>query len=176
MRRRRFLWAVVMLGVVCLTAHVTPLAHACYKEADLIRTEDGDMRIEVGENVVWLMHITVSNWRSSGDYTHVMVKDNLGAELEIDSPFNMTHGDVEALLTGKSKKVHLFWHVGTLAPGEEAHLFFLASTDLNSAGRQCYTSPGCYELNSGPTMKYMWQGHSHSCEADSIWITVHTPD
>lgn len=176
MKHKRFLLSALTLSVVCLVAQVTPMAYACCKEADLIRTEDGDMRIEVGENVVWLMHLIASNWRSSGDYTDVMVKDNLGAELEIDSPFNMTQGDVEVRLTGKSRKVHLFWHVGTLAPGESAHLFFLVSTDLNPAGKQEYTSPGCYELNSGPTMKYMWQGHSHSCEADSIWITVHTPD
>ncbi len=176
MKRIRFLLFALMLSVVYLTAQAAPLVYACSKEADLIRTEDGDMRIEVDENVVWLMHITVGNWRSSGDYTDVMVKDNLGAELEIDSPFNMTQGDVKACLTGKSKKVHLFWSVGTLAPGEEAHLFFLVSTDLNPSGKQCYTSCGRYELNSGPTMKYMWQGHQHSLEADSIWITVHTPD
>jgi hypothetical protein len=176
MKHIRFLLFALTLSVVCLVAQVTPIAHACYKEAELIRTEDGDMRIEVGENVVWLMHISVSNWRSSGDYTDIKVKDNLGAELEIDSPFNMTQGSVSVRLTGKSEKVHLLWFVGTLAPGERAHLYFLVSTDHNPAGKQCYTSPGRYELNSGPTMKYMWQGHQHSYEADSIWITVHTPD
>lgn len=176
MKRTKFLFFALMLTVVCLIAQVTPIAYACYKEAELISTEDGDMRIEVGENVVWLMIISVSNWRSSGDYTEVMVKDNLGAELEIDSPFNMTQGNVEVRLTGKSEKVHLFWFVGTLAPGERAYLFFFVSTDYNPAGKQSYTSPGRYELNSGPTMIYMWQGHRHSYEADSIWITVHTPD
>ncbi len=176
MKHKRLLWTVLLLSVVCLMTQVTPLAYACHKEAYLIKTEDGDMRIEVGEDVVWLMHITVSNWRSSGDYTDVVVSDRLGAELEIDSPFNMTQGNIEARLTGKSLKIHLFWHVGTLAPGEEAHLFFIASTDLNPAGKQEYTSPGRYELNSGPTMIYMWQGHQHSYDAHSIWVAVHTPD
>ncbi len=174
--RKMLLTPIIVCMVALMSTLWMPTAHACHKEALLIKTEDLDMRIEVGEDVVWLMHITVSNWRSSGDYTNVMVKDNLGAELEIDSPFNMTQGDVKACLTGKSKKVHLFWHVGTLAPGEEAHLLFVVSTDLNPVGKQCYTSPGRYELNSGPTMIYVWQGHQHSYEGDSIWVTVHTPD
>ncbi len=175
MRKSLWLTFALILGVFFVT-QATPIAYACYKEARLVSTGDGDMRIEVGENVVWLMHISVSNWRSSGDYTDVVVKDNLGAELEIDSIDSVTQGTVDWYTTGKSEKVHLTWSVGTLAPGERVHLYFYVSTDHNPAGKQCYTSPGWYELNSGPTMKYMWQGHQDSYEASSIWIQVLNPD
>ncbi len=155
---------------------VAPIAQACYKEATLISTGDGDMRIEVGEEVVWMMHISVSNWWGTEDFTDVVVKDNLGAELEVDDIVSVSHGYVEMTLTGKSDKVHLVWYVGTLTPGERAHLYFQVSTDINPGGKQEYTSAGWYELNSGPTAKYRQLGTLYSYEVPSIWIQVLPPD
>ncbi|MGD8506199.1 MAG: hypothetical protein PVF15_05985 [Candidatus Bathyarchaeota archaeon] len=169
---KKKLWFGLVLSVLWIFTAVSPIAQACYKEAELISTGDGDMIIEVGEDVVWLFHISVSNWWGTNDFTDVVVTDKLGAELEIDSPFNMTHGTVEIRLTGKSEKVHLTWYVGTLSPGERAHLYFLVSTDINPGGKQEYTTPGWYELNSGPTAKYRVLGEQYSYEANTLGIWV----
>lgn len=169
---RKKLWFGLMLTILCIFTAAAPIAHACYKEADLMSTGDGDMIIEVGEEVVWMMHISTSNWWGTDDFTDVVVKDNLGAELEIDRIVSVSHGTVDIRLTGKSEKVHLTWYVGTLAPGERAHLYFEVSTDYNPGGKQEYTTPGWYELNSGPTAKYRVLGKRYSYEASNIWIEV----
>ena len=77
-------------------------------------------------------------------------------------------------LTGKTDKVHLFWYIGDLAPGETARLILLVSTDLNPAGHQEYTEPGIYEMNSGATLKFIdpEQDMQLSAVTDSIYVTV----
>lgn len=77
-------------------------------------------------------------------------------------------------LTGKTDKVHLFWYIGDLAPGETARIIILVSTDLNPAGHQEYTAPGVYEMNSGATLKFIdpEQDMQLSAVTDSIYVTV----
>lgn len=106
----------------------------------------------------------------------VTVTDRFGAELEIDEPFpeTITHGTASYTTKGNSEKVFLTWDIGTLGPEETARLIIVVSTDLNPAGKQEYTSPGIYELNSGATLKFFdpVQGMQMSAVTDSIYVTV----
>ncbi len=103
-----------------------------------------------------------------------MIKDNFGAEIEIDEVVSISQGDLEIKLKGKSEKVSLKWEIGYLLPGETARLILLVSTDLNPAGHQEYTSPGIYELNSGATLKFIdtEQDTQLSAYTDSIYVTA----
>ena len=130
----------------------------------------------VGQEISWWIKINVSlpSWWV-GNITNVVVKDRFGAELEIDEPFPRTisHGTAYYTTKGKSEKVFLTWEIGTLNPGETAILRFVVSTDENPAGKQEYTSPGCYELNSGAVLKFFdMYGKQHSAYTDSITVVV----
>lgn len=163
---------LVLLCVIGLS-QVMSSAQACSKTAYFVSDGDGDGIIEVGEQVVWILSIVLTNNLTS-TMTDVVVKDNLAAELAINTTFGFhkTKGSVSYYTTGASEKVHLTWQVGDLAPGEMVVLWFKVFTDLNPAGRQEYTSPGEYELNSGPTMKFEIDGIQDSWELNSITITV----
>jgi hypothetical protein len=151
------------------------------KHADLISTGDGDLVIEVGEDVVWLMVIEVEN-TLAWTMEDVVVTDRFGAEIEIDNfapgdTIPATRGSASYFTKGKSDKIFLTWEVGDLAPGETAVLAFEVSTDTNPGkGKgeplQEYTSPGHYELNSGAVLKfigehdYLYSDHTASIEVD----------
>lgn len=130
----------------------------------------------VGTDEYWQIRITVSvpvGW--VGDITGVTVTDRFGAEIEIEEPFpvSITHGTVSYTTKGKSAKVFLTWEIGTLSPGDWAALVIKVSTDLNPAGHQEYTSPNCYELNSGAVLKFFdMYGKQHSAYTDSIMVEV----
>ena len=65
---------------------------------------------------------------------------------------------------------------GVLLPGQAVTLTMLVWTKLNPSGRQEYTSPGTYTLNSGPTMKWLDEGgHQYSAEAPSILVEAYVP-
>ena len=53
-----------------------------------------------------------------------------------------------------------------------ATLIFEISTDLNPAGKQEYTSPGCYELNSGAVLKFTYNGKKYSAHTLPITVLV----
>jgi len=73
--------------------------------------------------------------------------------------------------TGKSVKVHFEWIIGSMSEGETQTIFLTVSTDKNPAGHQEYTSEGCYELNSGATVKAIrLTGKQFSTVAESIRI------
>jgi len=175
--KKILLMAVLMLSVIGV-AQFLDAANACHKTAYLISTGDGDMRIEVGEKIVWQLVIWIHN--DPGVYggstlMDVVVTDNLAAELQIDD-YSTTRGTVSWYTTGKSDKVHLKWSMDNLPANWNAYLYLTVSTDLNPSGRQEYTSPGCYELNSGPTMKFTVDGSQQSIEMNSIIIEVLLPD
>jgi hypothetical protein len=77
--------------------------------------------------------------------------------------------------TGRSVKVHFQWNIGDMIGGTSRTIFLVVSTDTNPAGHQEYTSPGCYELNSGATVKALVDGRQVSATAPSIPITVSWP-
>lgn len=166
---------LLLLAALCILglSQAMSTVHACQKTAYFVSDGDGDGIIEVGEQVVWVLSIVISNDLST-TMTDVVVKDNLAAELAINMTFGFhkTKGSVSYYTTGRSEKVHLTWQVGDLAPGERVVLWFKVFTDMNPAGRQEYTSPGEYDLNSGPVMKYNVDGVQDSLELNAITITV----
>jgi hypothetical protein len=88
--------------------------------------------------------------------TDVVVKDNFGAELDyVPDSVKCSQGTYEFMYkNGRSKKMYMTWNVGDLAPGEVATLEVIICTKPNPAGKQEYTSPGIYYLNSGATVKW----------------------
>jgi hypothetical protein len=76
--------------------------------------------------------------------------------------------------TGNSVKVHFMWDVGSMSAGQTRMIWLVVSTDTNPAGHQEYTSPGCYEMNSGATVKAILAstGKQFSAETPSIRIRV----
>lgn len=126
-------------------------------------------------DVQWSFGITVDlpgDW--GGAIENVVVYDRLGAEIEIDEPFpvSISHGTVSYTTKGKSEKVFLTWDIGRLLPGESARLEINISTDHNPAGKQQYTSPGCYELNSGAVLKFKFEGKKYSAYTLPINVLV----
>jgi hypothetical protein len=117
---------------------------------------EGDDILDLNEKWYFEMEITVTNV-SPLPVTDVMVKDNLGGDLEL---YSVT-GDPEIRETGKTEKVHLTWdEIGTLAPGASVTLTLIVATDTNTGtgnskkdGHQEYTSEGEHCLNSGATAK-----------------------
>ena len=106
----------------------------------------------------------------------VVVKDNLAAELEVDGCLAET-GEVVLKTRGKSAKVKLTWNIGDLSPGSGASLWLTVSTDLNPSGKQEFTSPGCYELNSGSVVKFKdpLTGNQLSAHTGPVYVHVGTP-
>lgn len=76
--------------------------------------------------------------------------------------------------TGNSVKVHFQWNIGDIPAGTSGSIFLVVSTDKNPAGHQEYTSCGCYEMNSGATIKAIVAstGKRVSAESASIMIEV----
>jgi len=134
----------------------------------------------VGADPHWQMRITIalpSYW--GGPITDVTVKDRFGAEIEIDTdPLVPSqgiawwdHGPGHGKKS-RSGKVFLTWEIGTLSPGQTASLTFEISTGFNGAGKQQYTSTGCYELNSGAVLKFMYGGKQYSVYSGPFYVSV----
>jgi hypothetical protein len=131
------------------------------KWAYLVSTGDGDEVLEVGEEIVWTLVIWVTNlydWTM----TEVVVTDRLSAEIEIDDVLLVSHGTFDWTRKGNIK---MTWDIGDLEPGETATLILEISTKIYK-GKQQYTSPGHYELNSGATLKFL--------NPDGIQLSAHT--
>ncbi|HUU65570.1 MAG TPA: hypothetical protein VMW37_05640 [Dehalococcoidales bacterium] len=147
--------------------------------------------------VVWLLKLTFCNVEDH-DITDVTVKDNFSAEIAglpalEGVPVNVI---IREQTRGKSYKesfqsqTRILWYVtyrdgdvsnpddvdnlGIMEPGECAYLYMYVWTKLNPAGKQSYTSPGNYTLNSGPTAKWLDpEGHQFSSEGESIEILAY---
>ena len=127
---------------------------------------DGDLIIEVGEEIVWDFTITLYN-SYSWTMKDVIVWDRFGAEIEVDEEIFVEPDTTLKLTTkGKSEKVFLKWIIGDIPSGATVTLKLLISTDLNPSGKQEYTSPGDYLLNSGGVMKFK--------NPDDIQLSGHT--
>ncbi len=162
----------------------------------------GPFMVPVETCVAWLVTIVASNPHSY-PITGVVITDNFSAEvagqpidslpvavtvishsrgrfkaLSFDTQYRITwyvtyvSGDVESPETVDNSDV--------LLPGQSVALTMLVWTKLNPSGRQEYTSPGTYTLNSGPTMKWLNApldegGHQFSSEAPSILVEAYVP-
>lgn len=150
--------------------------------------------------VVWLVTISFTN-SENYSMTQVVVRDRFGAELGgeplEDVPVDL---EVKTHSRGKSKKVkdpfetqyRITWYVtytgsvplgenpeddnwGVMQPGDSESIQLYVWTKLNPAGKQEYTSPGLYTLNSGPNAKWLDEdGHQFSFggEALAVYIEV----
>ena len=144
--------------------------------------------------VVWLLTLTFCNVEDH-DINNVTVKDNFSCEITgepalEDVPVNVI---IRMQTRGQSKKesfqsqTRILWYVtyqdgdvsdpddvdnsGIMEPGECAYLYMYVWTKLNPSGKQSYTSPGHYTLNSGPTAKWLDpEGHQSSSEGETIKI------
>jgi hypothetical protein len=154
------------------------------------RDENGNGIIDLQENIIMDLEITLHNpypW----PMVDAFVWDRFGAEWEIDD-YNapetpnvvdekyIDYGDWWFKTKGKSDKVFLYWDL-SLVPGDfpayqDAKLVLQISTDLNPSGKQEYTSPGCYLLNSGLVLKFKNpDGIQLSAHEPSIYINVPEP-
>ena len=151
---------------------LTP-AMACSKTLTDYHDEDGDGIIEVGERIEFDIVIHTENyWGIPAE--NVRLYDRFGAELEVVGWYaeGTYDNDPDFYTKGKSEKVFLYWDIGTHEPGEYATLYLTMATDLNPAGKQEYTSPGTYELNSGAVTKKIYDGVQYSWETGQLTIEI----
>lgn len=172
---KKLFGVLLMLSVICF-AFALPSVSACHKSATLLSTGDGDNIMETGEVIVWHIQIYIANVGDElplSDWTNVVVKDNFGAELELASVLTPSLGTSAISWTqGGSNQLRILWTVGNLPVNAHATLDFDIRTDHNPAGKQEYTSPGEYALNSGANMKCIVNGHQGSLTMDPIMVTI----
>lgn len=186
MRKIMTLAMVLVLTIVGVMAMVNPVA-SC-NGVDFGKNNQPICRYDVpfsndavplGTKVYWDLSIYVKN-RNTYTIENVVVKDRLGAELELrlDDPENegitplCTKGTWSYETKGNSDKVFLLWEIGNLGPGEDAELVLTVATDLNPAGKQEYTSPCWHMWNSGATIKWIYDGKQYSKSTDAEWVKV----
>ncbi len=180
---------------------LTIYPYTCFSKGACVSyeaVEDGV--ITVGELVQWNMIITLGN--SFGwDITNAALSDNLGGELGLagDGVDNDQDGDVDdgaigdltaasntiptgtlAIETkGKTDKVQLDITGISVPAGGSVEFVLAIFTDKNPgkknadpSGTQEYTSPGCYELNSGAVVKFTDPGTGFQLSAHTVPLTV----
>jgi hypothetical protein len=166
-----------------------------YQETD---QGDGDGVLEVGEEWWFNVVIDVQNV-SVGNITDVLLKDNIAGDLVVyayaylNAPGwilvpvptekskkdnSWTDGFITVEWTGKTKKAHVYFDLGSLDSGNWTEVQLWLKTDINTGtgngkkpGRQEYTEPGLHELNSGATAKGLLQGW-YEVEATTASIEV----
>jgi hypothetical protein len=149
-----------------ITKTATPLTGNIRTAAEGI-----EFQVPVGEVASWRVTVVVTNPNLS-ETRGVTVSDNFGGEFAVTG-ITPSQGTVQTTLSGVAQKVHLEWTVGTIPAGGTARLQLVASTKLNPAGRQEYTSPGVYQLNSGATVKYaLATGGQCSATSNTIQVTA----
>lgn len=164
----------MILGVslaLCILVLGSPIAFADAPPICIHKYNYGPTVVPMNTNIQWLISIEIY---TPVDIQNAVVTDRLGAELEIDLPFphDITQGTASYTTIGESNKVFLTWNVGNLAAGTYAWLQFYISTDKNPAGKQEYTSCGCYYINSGATMKYYYMGVKYSMTSNQLLVSV----
>ena len=163
----------VAAGNVTAQADLTILPYAGFTKT----VEEGELVVPVETDVQWLLVIAVENIADDQIEVmrDVMVKDNLGGDLELDD-YTVSVGELGIRETGKTKKVHLTWNMGgDLEDGTSTSLALLISTDINTgtgngkkAGHQEYTEPGQHDLNSGAVLKFV-------DSETGLQLSAHTP-
>lgn len=129
--------------------------------------DDGDIYVDLNEDVHWRLTITVHNINPWPMYD-VVVTDRLAAELEVNSVVSISPGTTVMFRVKGNTKIT--WTIGTLCPCEEVTLV-LEISPREKNGKQAYTSEGCYEINSGATLKYK---KAIPCTGEYIQYSAHT--
>ena len=163
-------------------------------------TVDGN--VSVGELVAWNMTITVPN-NFAWNITSAVLSDNLGGELGMadddvdnDRDASVDEGDwgdlagswntipdgtLDIRTPGKSNKVHFKITGINVTAGDSLDFVLGVFTDKNPAkknsGKQCYTSDGTYDLNSGAVLKFTdpETGFQLSAHTPPITVEVFVP-
>lgn len=123
----------------------------------------------------WWIRIEIC---ASDTITNVRLSDRFGAEfgVEVIDYSGGSSGLAPVLTTkGNSDKVFLNWNIGTICGGECASVWLHVWTDHNPAGKQEFTSYGCYYLNSGAVAKWKMNRAQYSAETGQIMIATIPP-
>jgi hypothetical protein len=173
--KKRLSIAIVLISILCFTFGISAVS-ACHKDVSLISTGDGDMDIETGEEIVMHVQIVAGNYGDQSlpleTWEDVVVKDRFGAEWELASPLSASQGTASYSTVGGSSQLRIIWNVGTIPTYTMATLDFDIRTDHNPAGKQEFTTPGTYAINSGPTLKCNIDGVQNSFTMNQVFITV----
>jgi hypothetical protein len=146
-----------------------------YEGPTLSKTADGPDVVIVGTNVSWEFTFIVKN-NFDYDMVDAILKDHFGAELDYIADSVMANLLTEYDISyskGKMKQVRMEWSLDQILEGEAFMLQMTVYTKHNPAGKQEYTSPGTYDLNSGATLKwYDDRGKKHSLETGTIQVVA----
>jgi len=109
------------------------------------------------------------------------IKDNFGAELEIESwSYTITNREANQPLgdyVPNSKGNEGFvWKNFYLKPGQTGEITFIVATRKNPAGKQHYGECGVYHLNSNGTLKYWLDGEKDKISIDGYRFLVRVCD
>ena len=134
------------------------------------KVADGDMTVEVGEEVAWNVTITVENILNDAILymEDIVVKDRFGGELEIDE-YEVFAGLLEVTVSGKTAKPKIKWDDFSLVDGAFKTADLTVSTDENPGGQHSYSTAGEYEMNSGAVLKFI------DSEGTGFQLSAHTP-
>ena len=177
-------------GDVSASAELTIHPYEGFEKEVEIKFEDTvDGVVEVNELVQWDMTITVPN-NFAWPISDATLSDRLGAELgmagdevdnnlsggidegvpgDLDSMYNtIPSGTLDIKVRGKANKVQFKITGISISSFGSAEFVLGIFTDKNPAGKQCYTSDGTYELNSGAVLKFIDPG-------TGFQLSAHTP-
>ncbi|NYT12538.1 MAG: hypothetical protein GKC03_08345 [Methanomassiliicoccales archaeon] len=150
-----------------------------YEGATLSKTADGPDVVIVNTNNSWEFTFIVKN-NFDYDMVDAILKDHFGAELDYIADSVMANLLTEYDISyskGTMKQVRMEWSLDQIVEGEAFMLQMTVYTKLNPAGKQEYTSPGTYDLNSGATLKwYDERGKKHSLETGTIQVVAVKPE
>jgi len=154
----------------------------------------GDTDVPVETDVSWTLWLDVGNCPDDeiDVMENVVVKDNLGGDLEVDGWYIGETTDslpgATIKVKGKTEKAQLKWVVGTLTNGQWSNSDLVISTDVNTGrgtannpgnsgnnqkdGYQEYTDEECseHDLNSGATLKFIDAGEGGT----GLQLSAHT--
>jgi len=144
---------------------------ACYQTNDQAKTPVDPDTLLLGTEYTFEMTITIN---AAMALTDVIVVDGIGADLGnvVTDPW----GIPTKAGKGKNGATKVTWtYAGMDASDGDVLLKITASTDINPAGKQEFTSPGEHVLNSGPVVSFTYAGCRYSVQGPPVMVTVVEP-
>jgi len=129
--------------------------------------------------LTFTLHIYI---KTTGALTNVVLKDIVSAEWAVIGTSAFTGPGVTTSWSiptptigptgnGQMSATLIVWNLGNLAANEYL-LVVTIQTRLNPAGKQEFTSPGLYYVNSGATIKYTFEGVKYSLSTGPVPILI----
>lgn len=144
-------------------------------------------KIPVGPRVVttgiraeWTFYFVVKN-TSEEIMRDVELTDRFGAELESSDLYDVSYvygspeWTFEQFTNNAGTQDRFRWWIDELAPLERGLLVLTVTTKVNPAGKQEYTHPGTYTMNSGAVLKWTDSTGGHSEATEPIEVTAVGP-